>query len=144
MNEALAAFVGAFVGSLLTVLFAGRTARAQALGQQWAERRCDIIERLAVVLYEAEELTENAEGIPTHEKLRGPVDVHADFVDLLARGQLYLSDEAVCALRPFANWLFNSVQPDTVDPSWGAPDMEAGKKARKLLAEAIEGKHGRD
>jgi hypothetical protein len=141
MNEAIAAFVGAFAGSFLTLLFAGRTARAQAINQRWAERRGEVIEKLAPIISDATHLMDAVNG-NANTPGRDFEQILGDLGKLQALSELYLSDQVRVALLPIGQWLYD-VTDNGHDPQDGQPDTLQLRIVRGLLSEAIEGQHSR-
>lgn len=144
MDEAqatlLAAFAGAGVGAWLSLLFARRQAFEQALGQRYAERRLEIIERLNVLLSEVGDLEAERAGADLPNQTRGAGAVYADLDSMVNQARLYL-DGAV--LRPFESmlsWLHEEAMSGGHTRNL-FPDEVSFAEVRVFLAESVEGRH---
>lgn len=140
---AAAAFIGGVFGSLVPVFLARRQAFEQALGQRYAERRIEVIERLSALLSEIADLGDLSDGAPVAGTSRSVDLVYADYSAALTQAGLYLDDSVLTALRPFGQWLFDESAYGSHAPNPFPCECDGLVRVSELLAEAIEGRHRR-
>ena len=129
-------FVGAGLGTIVTLAFARRSATEQAMGEEWAKLRTALIERLAsATSWVASDMDETeTSGAARNQHGKSYEEVMQEFAWLMSHADLYLTENLVVQLRPYASW-----SPEEHRPTANGHYFEL----RRMLADAMHGAHAR-
>jgi hypothetical protein len=134
-------FVGATLGTLVTIAFTRRSASEQAIGEEFSKRRIELICQLANLLSRvATKMDANETGGQTPDSFRDDyAQLAKEFSVAMTYADLYFSEPLFKQLRRYESWIEEEV-PEFLRGD-GGPDYKDYRKLRLMLSEAMQGDH---
>jgi hypothetical protein len=142
MSDATASFLGAVLGSgitiIITVVLARWAAAQQTMGAEAAKRRLELLEELSFLVAEIGDHLDMYRGCPIQFTQRDLQVLYNEITRSLAHSRLYFTDAFVKEFDPVVGWAFS-----TLDGGGGPLADGVYEGIQTKLAEAAAGKHNR-